>query len=71
MKSSLPATVNFIGRERNLWAFQQKALARDQVALNTLSSIRDLLSSMRRVKASIENRGLCTNRGLAEEYILR
>lgn len=50
MKSSLPATVYFIWRERNLQAFQQKALARDQVALNTLSSIRDLLSSMRRLR---------------------
>lgn len=71
MKCSLATTVYFIWKERNLRVFQQKAVTSDQVVLTILNSIRDLLSSMRRVKASLENKGLCVTWGLAEHFILK
>lgn len=70
LKCSLAAAVYFIWRERNLRVFQQKSMASDQVAQSAVNSIRDFLSSMRRVKPSMVNRVLCTKWGLAEHYIL-
>ncbi|KAF7128948.1 hypothetical protein RHSIM_Rhsim10G0040700 [Rhododendron simsii] len=56
LKCSLAATVYFVWRERNLRVFQQKTVASDQVVMQILSSIRDFLSSLRRGKASTENK---------------
>ncbi|KAI8550674.1 hypothetical protein RHMOL_Rhmol06G0126100 [Rhododendron molle] len=46
-------------------------MANDEVGWNAVNSMRDILSSMRGIKSSTENKRLCVEWGLVDQYILK